>query len=135
MDDDDLTVLVKLGNVSSYVLAYFGLVLDTSCLIFLLNEFRYPKSPLRSSYFVILTFGLVMIISVLVVRILFLYDSAFIQGVPKEAIASVFEWIPANTIGIWIFVLACNRCTALIIPAYHTKVHFIFIVICKPLVL
>lgn len=124
MDNDDINRLLQIGNISSYILAYFGLVLDASCLIFLLNEFRYPKSPLRSSYFVILTFGLVVTVAVIIVRVLFLYDNPPIQGVSKDVISNIAMWIPTNSFGFWIFILACNRCTALISPKYHSKVRF-----------
>ena len=106
----------------SYVLAALGLMVDLPCVIFLFNEFRYSKSPLRSAYFIILSIGLVITVVAIIVRMWFSMDLYLSEITWKAVISSIYQWYAQNVLGFWMFVLACNRCTALVSPKWHNIV-------------
>ena len=99
-----------------------GILFDGFCAIFLLNEFRYPKSPLRSPYFVILTPGLIVTVLGLLVRVMYVSEQMPTEVNFKAVVASVIQWFSINALGIWIFILGLNRCTAIMSPALHARV-------------
>ena len=105
-------------------LSITGIVIDTFCTMFLFNEFRYPKSPLRSSYFIMLTIGFVVTIITLLARIFFMSNHMSSEANWESAILSIIQWFSQNTLGIWLFYLGLNRCTAITSPVIHAKVSY-----------
>ena len=109
------------GNIV-YILEILGIAIDGSCAIFLFNEFRHPKSPLRTPYFVILVAGLVVIVLSLLTKLIFPIENISSEANWDTILVSIVRWIVQNGLGIWIFFLGLNRCTAIMSPTIHKKV-------------
>lgn len=117
----------SLSGSLSYIFAALGLIVDIPCAIFLFNEFRYPKSSLRSAYFVMLSIGLVIIVFTIISR-MWIPEALFLTEVTWQSVISSFlRWFSQNALGYWNFTLACNRCTALVSLKWHNVVSFLII--------
>ena len=116
---------IPTGDVNKRILdglAAIGIIIDGSCTVFLFNEFRYPKSPLRSPYFIILTIGFIINMLILVARIAFISSNIPPEISWLSIYTSFAQWFSQNGLGICIFYLGLNRCTAIMLPTMHTKV-------------
>ncbi|KAE9549167.1 hypothetical protein FO519_007615 [Halicephalobus sp. NKZ332] len=122
MSELELDHAAHIQSVILDVCGALGIVIDGVCTVFLLNEFRYPKSPLRSSYFVILVIGLVVTILSLAMRFQFVFDPRSLETDWRAVTVSIIQWFSQNSLGIWIFILGLNRCTAIMSPRLHTKI-------------
>ena len=126
MSNVDTASFITSFSISlSYILGCLGIILDIPCVIFLFNEFRYPKSPLRSAYFVILSVGLMVLVIEIIIRLLFPGYVFSSELTWISVVSSIYQWFSQNALGYWIFILACNRCSALIAPDKYNKVGFL----------
>ena len=113
---------IDLEEIILYLIAVSEILVDASCAIFLFNEFRYPKSPFRNPYFIMLAPGLLITVIDLIVRLLSFHNEMSAVVNWKSVLSSIVQWFSQNALGIWIFYLGLNRCTAITSPTLHSKV-------------
>ena len=113
---------IDLEETIFYIVSISGILFDVLCAIFLFNEFRYSKSSLRNPYFIMLAPGLVITAIDLIVRLLSLHSEMSDEVNWRSILSSTVQWFSQNALGIWIFYLGLNRCTAITSPTLHSKV-------------
>lgn len=123
MNDSEVRVFITgFNGLLLVVLGIFGILIDGFCSIFFFNEFRNPKSPLRSPYFIMLAPGLFITVFALLTRLIFPTEQISSEVNWETIFVCIVEWFSQNALGIWIFFLGLNRCTAIMSPRIHAKV-------------
>ena len=104
----------------SAALTLIGSGVDLTVSIFLGSEFTKPNSKLKTPYFFMVLMGFQASTVASFLRALGVREMENDTLFAKIVIA--VRWWSQNALGIWIFFMGINRCTAMSFPMHHTRV-------------
>uniref|UniRef100_A0A914QXK4 Serpentine receptor class gamma n=1 Tax=Panagrolaimus davidi TaxID=227884 RepID=A0A914QXK4_9BILA len=113
-DQEKQLILQTCADILMNICLFFMI----SIIIFLINELLKPDSQLRSSYFALITFGMILYSTFIIGKdIGYIFSDIDI----KSFINNLIQWYMSLDLACWNTFLALNRATALSFPVGHDR--------------